>query len=174
MRRVSVERENVPMGVGLYPNASGYGIHDKRTGDDNRLLAYGVGTTGAAVVSGLTAGAHRAVFGKSLMRSLMSIPRSGTLGYEKGIKEIFRPDAARDTLKDIAGKAMKGKARDVVQNVAGLRGRVGEYIDWGKMGKRFGKGLLIGGATGIAGKALWNAMNYHKDKALASDGRVGA
>lgn len=126
MRRVSVERESVPMGVGLYPNASGYGIHDKRTGDDNSLLAYGVGTTGAAAVSGLTAGAHRAVFGKSLMRSLMSIPRSGTLGYEKGIKEIFRPDAARDTLKDIAGKAGKGKIVGVAREVAGLRGRASD------------------------------------------------
>lgn len=126
MRRVSGERESVPMGVGLYPNASGYGIHDKRTGDDNRLLAYGVGTTGAAVVSGLTAGAHRAIVGKSLMKSLMSIPRSGTLGYEEGIKEIFKPDVAKGTLKDITGKAMKGKVVGVAREVAGLRGRASD------------------------------------------------
>jgi hypothetical protein len=136
----------------LKPSPRGLGIHDKRTGEKNRALAYTSGVAGAAVGASAISAAHRGLSGMSIPKGVSELYKGRPESYLKGFDKVVD----RTKLKKALPAALINKKLGLLS-----------ALNIKKVLRRGAVGAVGGAALGAGLRALHNIGSYETSKALA-------
>ena len=132
----------------------GLGVHDKRTGEKNRPLAYSHGVAGGAVGGAGISATHRALSGMSIPKGVREISKGRPESYVKGFSKAVDKK-----------KLLKSPLAALISPKAGLLSALKTKV----LLRRGAKGALGGAIAGAGLKALHNVGSYELSKGLAGD-----